>query len=294
MNNKREDRPHIPVLLEEAIEALAVQANKWYVDATLGAGGHTQEILKRGGRVLGIDCDQEILAYVRSIINDNHFVPVYGNFNHLDALARENEVDQVSGILMDLGVSSLQLDTSERGFSFQAQSKLDMRMDQQAEITAAHIVNTFSEDELFALLTLHSQERNARSIARSIVEKRSEKPIETTLELAHLIEGISNSRHDSIHPATKTFQALRMEVNQEMEHLKAALPQALQLLDAGGRLVVIAFHETEDRLVKNFMSQAVTEKKALAITKKPLAASREEIIKNPRSRSARLRIIEKL
>lgn len=216
MNKARQDRPHIPVLLEEVIEALAIKANRWYIDATLGAGGHTQEILNRGGRVLGIDCDQEILAYVRSIINDNHFVPVYGNFDHLATLARENGVDQVSGILMDLGVSSLQLDKPERGFSFNAQSSLDMRMDQQAEITAAHIVNTLSEDELFALLTLISQS-NARSIARALVEKPSEKPIATTLGLATVIESVSGSRHDSIHPATKTFQALRMEVNQEME-----------------------------------------------------------------------------
>jgi 16S rRNA (cytosine1402-N4)-methyltransferase len=276
------------------IDALRVNVNKWYIDATLGAGGHTQEILNRGGYVLGIDCDREILAYVRSIINNNHFVPVHGNFNDLAALASENGVDEVWGILMDLGVSSLQLDTPQRGFSFNAQSDLDMRMNQDASLTAAQIVNTYSEDELFALLTLNSQERNARAIARVIVDKRSDQPIATTLELAQLIESIVPSRHDAIHPATKTFQALRMAVNQEMQRLEFALPQALELLESGGRLAVISFHETEDRLVKHFFTRMVSAKKALAITKKPLVATREEIISNPRSRSARLRVLEKL
>jgi 16S rRNA (cytosine1402-N4)-methyltransferase len=287
-------RPHVPVLLEEVITALHIQANKWYIDATLGAGGHTQAILDQGGWVLGIDQDKEILAYVRSIINNNHFVPVYGNFNHLAALARENGVDEVWGILMDLGVSSLQLDTPERGFSFNAQSALDMRMDQQSTLTAANIVNTYSEDELFALLTLHSQERNARKIAKAIVDQRSEKPITTTRDLAQLIERVVPSRHDAIHPATKTFQALRMAVNQEMERLESALPQAFELLVPGGRLAVISFHETEDRLVKHFFTRTVAHKRALAISKKPLVATREELLQNPRSRSARLRILEKL
>lgn len=289
-----ESRPHIPVLLAEAIEALHVKPDKWYIDATLGAGGHTQAILHQGGWVLGIDQDEEIVTYVRSIINDNHFVPVYGNFNNLNALAKGQGLTEVAGILMDLGVSSLQLDTPKRGFSFSAQARLDMRMDTKTEITAAEIVNTYSEDQLFALLTSNSQERSARKIAHAIVQQREIKPLETTRELATLIEQLIGSRPGSIHPATKTFQALRMEVNQEMEYLKQALPQALGLLEKGGRLAIISFHETEDRIVKYFMSQAVSNKQALAITKKPLSASREEIITNPRSRSAKLRVIEKL
>ena len=260
---------HIPVLLKEVLEALEIKPGEKYIDCTYGGGGHFRGIQKAGGIVLGIDQDPEAKA------------PVQGNFAHLKEIALQAGFDQVAGILFDLGVSSHQLEMDYRGFSFNKEAKLDMRMDQTAGLTAADLINAGSEKELANLFFKYGEERESRKIAKAIVLNR---PIETTNDLAEIILKVSHrSRNDRTHPATRVFQALRIAVNDELASLEEALPQALELLKPGGKLTVISFHSLEDRIVKNFM------KKSLLIR-----PSLEEIKINPRARSGKLRIMEKI
>ncbi len=260
---------HIPVLLNEALEALRVKPGGKYIDCTYGGGGHSRAIEKAGGVVLGIDQDAEAKA------------PVHGNFAHLQQIAQDHGFDPVSGILFDLGVSSHQLETDYRGFSFNKDAPLDMRMDPETQtVTAADLVNAGGESELANLFWRFGEERASRAIAKAIVAKR---PITTTNQLAEIILRVRHkTKADRTHPATRIFQALRIAVNDELAGLETALPQAVELLKPGGRLVVISFHSLEDRIVKKFMQKSTV-----------ITPTDEEVRNNPRSRSAKMRIYEK-
>lgn len=290
---------HRPVLLKEVLEYLAVKKGEKYIDATIGLGGHTAEILARGGKVLGIDIDSEALAAVRERfpkeIQSRQLIIACGNFAEIEYLARERSFTQVAGILYDLGVSSLQLDKPERGFSWRFQGQpLDMRMNSNFAVRAGDLVNGLSEPELTELFTKLGEERLAQVVARKIVAQRKEKPIRTVDELAEIVVSAypSASRFGRIHPATRVFQALRLAVNAELENLTISLPRAVRLLKPGGRILVISFHSLEDRIVKRFGERPSTESLIKALTKKPIGPSVEEVGANPRSRSAKLRVFE--
>lgn len=262
---------HIPVLLNEVVAALEIKPGEKYIDCTFGGGGHFRAIQEAGGIVLGIDQDPEAQA------------PIRGNFAHLKEIADTAGFHPVSGILFDLGVSSHQLETDYRGFSFKrgGLSKLDMRMDQTTGLTAADLINAGSEKELANLFFKYGEERESRKIAKAIVSNR---PVETTNDLAEIILKVSHrGKFDRTHPATRVFQALRIAVNDELNSLETALPQALGLLKPGGKLAVISFHSLEDRIVKNFM------KKSLLIR-----PTEQEIANNPKARSGKLRVMEKI
>ena len=289
---------HIPVLLEETIEALAVEPGGRYIDCTLGAGGHAAAILdcsSPGGQLLGIDADPEAITVARARLEaySNSMLLVNENFVNLKAICIKYDFLPVHGILFDLGLSSLQLSSSGRGFSFQHDAPLDMRLSPSQEVTAADIINTSSEAELARLIETFGEESYSRKIAHYIVQQR---PIKTTFELAQTIEQAIGGRRGRIHPATKTFQALRIAVNQELGHLQLALEQAIDLLGLGGRLVVISYHSLEDRIVKHVMRQAAREEKACLrlVNKKVIPPSLAEIQFNPRSRSAKLRAAERI
>ncbi|HNP71052.1 MAG TPA: 16S rRNA (cytosine(1402)-N(4))-methyltransferase RsmH, partial [Kouleothrix sp.] len=253
------------------------------------------------GRLLGLDADPAALAAARArlAIYSGRTTLVHGNFREIGRLAREHGFAAVDGILLDLGVSSYQLDTPERGFSFAADAPLDMRLDPTQGETAADLVNEMPEAELADLIFNYGEERGARRVARLVAEARRKRPITSTAELAGLVERALGGRHGKIHPATRTFQALRIAVNRELESLETALPQAIELLAPGGRIAVIAFHSLEDRIAKLFFraesGYGGSERNQLAIvTKKPIVAAADEARSNPRSRSAKLRIAEKL
>ena len=288
---------HTPVLLEETIEALAVQPGGRYIDCTLGAGGHAAAILDRslpGGQLLGIDADPEAIkvAGARLEAYSNSTLLINQNFVNLKAIGIKYHFFPVHGILFDLGLSSLQLNSSGRGFSFQRDEPLDMRLNPGQQVTAADIVNTSSEAELARLIKTFGEESHSYKIAHCIVQQR---PIETTLRLAQTIEQAIGGRRGRIHPATKTFQALRIAVNREFEHLQSALEQAIDLLGFGGRLVVISYHSLDDRIVKRFMQQQSREKAYLRlVNKKVITPSLAEVQLNPRSRSAKLRAAERI
>ena len=288
---------HQPVLLNEAIKLLNIKKERKYIDATVGGGGHAEAVLKTGGRVLGIDWDPEAVRYAKEYLKkacpDTSWKITRGNFANLEEIANKEGFGKVSGILFDLGVSSYQLKTSERGFSFQKDASLDMRMDPRLAITAADLLKVLSKKQLNVLFTRFAQEKRARAIADAIVRARRIKPIETTKELVDLVTSVYGGKRKirAIHPATKVFLALRIVVNSELENLKVVLSQALDLLKPNGRLVVISFHESEDRIVKRFLKN---EKKIQILTKKPITPSEEEIRINPRSRSAKLRVGEKI
>lgn len=290
---------HIPVLLQEAIDGLDVKPDNQYIDTTIGGGGHTREILNKKGKVLGIDTDPEALEYVgenfQLPISNNQLKLAHGNFAHLKEIAQQNGLTKTAGILFDLGVSSHELEKEERGFSFNTDAALDMRMDPALKVTAADLVNGLNEGELYELFNKYGEEFHSRAIARAIVRARTLKPIKTCNELAGIILRVrGRARGDRTHPATRVFQALRIAVNDELNSLKDALPQALEILDKKGRLVILSFHSLEDRIVKNFFK----EQKKLGIlnilTKKPIVPGEEEIEENPRARSAKLRIAEKI
>lgn len=302
---------HTPVLAAEAHEALAPRPGGVYVDGTLGGGGHALATLlaaQPGGRLLGIDADPAALAAARERLLAGgapvtSFSLHHGRFGDLAAIARANAVDAADGILLDLGVSSHQFDTPERGFSFSADGPLDMRLDPTRGPTAAELVNTLPETTLADLIFRFGEERGSRRIARLIVERRAQAPITTTAELAAIVaRAIGRGGRDKIHPATRTFQALRIAVNGELEQLEAALPQAVELLRPGGRLAVISFHSLEDRIVKLFFraesgyggSANERTPRLRILTRKPLEASEAELAVNPRARSAKLRAAERI
>jgi len=302
---------HTPVLLQETIGALAVQAGGRYIDCTLGGGGHAAAILERsspGGQLLGIDADPEAIKVAEARLETyaGSTLLVNENFVNLQAICLKYNFYPVHGILFDLGLSSLQLNGDGRGFSFQHDASLDMRFSPSQEVTAADIINLSSEAELAHLIKTYGEEGYGHKIARLIVQER---PVETTLQLARIIEQAMGHRRGRIHPATRTFQALRIAVNHELEHLEAALKQAIELLGFDGRLVVISYHSLEDRIVKQFMKQESKDcicppgtpvcvcghtARLRLITKKVITPSLGEIRLNPRSRSARLRAAERL
>lgn len=283
---------HVPVLLEEVLEHLGIQPDGIYLDATVGLGGHAGAILKclgREGRLIGLDQDEEALAEAAKKIGEERVTLLKGNFEEMSGLLRSLEIGWVNGILMDLGVSSLQLMSGSRGFSFNSDAPLDMRMDAASELTAAGIVNHYPEKQLADLIFDLGQERRSRRIARAIVRAR---PLATCRQLADLI-GSVNPRRGRLHPATRTFQALRMAVNRELVVLEKGLRQAVSLLRPGGRLCVISYHSGEDRIVKETFR--ILKGRLLAIlTPKPVVPSRREVDSNPRSRSAKLRVAERL
>lgn len=283
---------HTPVLYHEVLQGLMVKPGGQYIDATLGAGGHAAGILETAGpqaQLLGIDLDPQMLEIARK--NLAHFpgqtTLVQGNFRDLASIAGENGVRSVDGILFDLGVSGVQLEARERGFSFLREGPLDMRFSPQHEDTAAELINHLSEKELADLIWEYGEERRSRSIARAILRHR---PIKTTTQLAEIVAR-AVGRRGRIHPATRTFQALRIVVNAELSSLAEAMPQAVDILSPGGRLVMISFHSLEDRMVKNFLRQ---EPRLEVLTRKPIQASRQEIHSNPRSRSAKMRIGQRI
>jgi 16S rRNA (cytosine1402-N4)-methyltransferase len=291
---------HTPVLPDEVVAGLAPRRGGCYLDATLGGGGHAAALLAASapdGRLLGIDADPAALAAASARLSPfaGRVTLAHGNFRDLAAIVRAHGFTVFDGILFDLGVSSHQLDTPERGFSFQVDAPLDMRLDPTSGLTAADLVNETPEGELADMLYTYGEEHAARRIARFIAEARRKRRIATTGELAAIVSRALGGRRGRIHPATRTFQALRIAVNDELGSLEAALPQAAALLAPGGRLAVIAFHSLEDRIVKQFFraEAAGTAPRLRVVTRKPLVAGEDEQRRNPRSRSAKLRIAER-
>jgi len=302
---------HTSVLLKEVLGALTPRAGETFVDGTLGGGGHAEALLEAGAQVIGLDQDADALDFAKE--NRLHrfgerFHPVRANFSRLGEVLDELHIAQVDGVLLDLGVSSWQLDTAERGFSFQREGPLDMRMDREGALTAADIVNTAEADELARIFREYGEEPNARRIAARLVSARGAARFETTMQLALAVEEII-PRRGRIHPATRVFQALRIAVNREMEVLGSVLLQAAARLSPGGRMAVITFHSLEDRMVKEFFKLRSTAELDRpewpaprpnpdyifhALTRKPVIASAEEQQRNPRSRSAKLRAVRKI
>ncbi len=300
---------HIPVLIEEATRALAVQPGGRYIDCTLGAGGHAAAILEKsspGGQLLGIDADLEAIKTARHnlIKYSDSVLLVNDNFVNLKAICYKYDYLPVHGIILDLGLSSLQLESETRGFSFQRSAPLDMRFNSNQELTAGYIINSYPEIELANLLRTYGEESRSRQIARHIIKER---PIKNTLELVKTIEQVTGPKRGKIHPATRTFQALRIAVNRELENLESTLKQAVDLLGYEGRLVVISYHSLEDRIVKQFFKQESTDcicppstpvcicghsASLKLVNKRVITPSLSEVQSNPRSRSARLRAAE--
>ena len=295
---------HVPVLLKEVMDALAVRPGGRYVDGTLGRAGHTKEIIARGGMVLGIDRDEQAIREIGEVAG---LTAVRGRHGDLKEIANEKGWSEVDGILLDLGVSSPQLDEAGRGFSFLREGPLDMRMDRSSGLSAADIVNGESAERLEEIFRELGEEPQARRIAKALVKEREKRKFETTVEFADFVERIVG-RRGAHHPATRVFQALRMEVNDEIGELERALEGGLGLLKSGGRFAVITFESLTDRIVKRFFAKHVgrmvslqqggerwegEEPRMIAVTGKVVVASEEEADLNPRSRSAKLRAAEK-
>lgn len=307
---------HAPVMHKEVLEHLAIRPKGTYVDGTLGGGGHASgicEALSWDGHFIGIDQDPAAIAASEKRLASTTCRKsiIRGNYSDIRQILLNLSVDSVDGILLDLGVSSFQLDTPERGFSYMSDAPLDMRMDPDSRISADQIVNEYDEERLRTIIKEYGEERFAGRIARRIAEARSHKRIESTVELADIIKAAipAAARREGPHPAKRTFQAIRIEVNEELWHLKQALSDATDMLASGGRLAVITFHSLEDRIVKQHIVQRLNpctcppglpvcvcgEKSDIKkITGKPLEATPEEVEQNPRARSAKLRVIEKL
>lgn len=295
---------HLPVLAKESMEALNLQAAGTYVDTTFGGGGHAKIILQQlgdKGRLLGFDQDEDA---VQNALPDKRFTFVQSNFRHLKRFLKLHGVKAVDGILADLGVSSHQFDEATRGFSYRFEAQLDMRMNQEDERTAADILNTYSVEELQRVFSEYGEVRNSRTLAQRIVEERHSRPIQTVNDLLTIMEPLI--RGQRLRYLSQVFQALRVEVNDEMGALREMLEQSLELLQPGGRLVVITYHSLEDRIVKNFFKTGNTEGEVKSdfygnifrpfkvITKNPIEPSEAEIAANPRARSAKLRVAEKV
>ena len=305
------DSPHNPVLYKEIIHALQPHSGGRYVDGTLGAGGHARGIVEASapdGQLLGLDVDPQALAIARETLApyEQRVHLAQASYTSLSAQLKQLGWETVDGIVLDLGASSMQFDTPERGFSFMQDAPLDMRFGPHAPQTAADLVNKLTERELADLIYQYGEDRDSRKIARAIVNKR---PLHTTRELVAAIESVSPRRGDRVHPATRTFQALRIAVNEELASIESVLPQAVSALGVGGRLAVISFHSLEDRIVKDFFREQSKELKnppyeriyeverdavVKEVNRKPIVPSEEETKENPRARSAKLRIVEKL
>ena len=306
---------HVSVLLNECIEGLNIKENGIYVDGTLGGAGHSSEILKRlsnEGRLIGIDQDTDALKAAKERLKDYSNVTfVHSNFSNIENVLNNLNIDGVDGILMDLGVSSYQLDEGERGFSYMKDAPLDMRMNRENDFSAYNVVNEYSEEDLYRIIRDYGEEKFAKRIASFIVENRQEKNIETTLELVEIIKNAipAKARREGPHPAKRTFQAIRIEVNSELSILNKTIEDGVEKLNKGGRMAIITFHSLEDRIVKNkFRDLAVScrcpkefpvcvcgeKAKVKIISRKAIEPTKEEVEVNPRSRSAKLRVIEKL
>lgn len=295
---------HIPVMPKEAIELLSINKNGIYVDGTLGGGGHSEKILEKlgdKGKLIGIDQDFEAITAAKKRLSKfkDKIIFVQDNFKNLDLILDNLKILKVDGIILDLGVSSYQVDNPKRGFSFKKETDavLDMRMDQKQKLTAFDVVNYYSQEDLKSIFFELGEERYAPQIARAIVIRRQEKPIKAANDLLDVIRGATPpkyrfSRHG--HFAAKIFRALRMEVNHELDVLHQVLPQAVDKLKKGGRLIVISFHSLEDRIVKHFFRDKKNEGIIEVLTKKPLVPTYQEIRLNPRAESAKLRAIEKI
>lgn len=302
--NETEQTYHVPVLLQESICGLNLQDGGIYVDVTFGGGGHSREILRRMGkksRLFSFDQDEDA---ERNIVDDSRFTFVRSNFRYLRNFLRYYGVEEVDGILADLGVSSHHFDDSERGFSFRFDGKLDMRMNRRAGMTAADVVNTYDEERLADVFYLYGELKNSRKLANVLVKARARKPFDTIGDFLEVVKPLYGREREKKELA-KVFQALRIEVNEEMQALKEMLYAATEALKPGGRLVVITYHSLEDRMVKNLMKTGNIEGKAdqdfygnvktpfRLINNKVIVPANEEILRNPRSRSAKLRIAEK-
>lgn len=304
---------HVSVLLDECIESLNIREDKTYVDCTLGGTGHTQEILKKlkGGKLIGIDQDTDALKNAEILLKDyENVILVHQNFENIKEIIIENAPAGVDGILMDLGVSSYQLDEGERGFSYMKDAPLDMRMNRDEDLSAYDVVNKYPEEEIYRIIRDYGEEKWAKRVAGFIRKARDEKPIETTLELVDVIKAAipAKARREGPHPAKRTFQAIRIEVNRELSILRQTILDAVDGLNPGGRLAIITFHSLEDRIVKTTYKElqnpcncpknmpCICGKVATVkiLTNKPILPTDEEIEINPRSRSAKLRVLEKL
>lgn len=306
---------HVSVLLNESIEALNIKKDGVYVDCTLGGAGHSKEILKslsNSGVLIGIDQDiNAINAAKEKLKGFNNVVYVHDNFKNISNILQQLNIDKVDGILMDLGVSSYQLDEGERGFSYMQNAPLDMRMNRDNDFSAYDVVNGYSEEEIYRVINEYGEEKFAKRIANFIARNREIKPIETTLELVEIIKAAipAKMRREGPHPAKRTFQAIRIEVNGELKILEKAVEDSILSLKEEGRIAIITFHSLEDRIVKNKFKKlenpctcpkefpvCICNKKPIVkvISRKPVEPSQEEVDVNPRSRSAKLRIAEKI
>ena len=305
---------HKSVLLDEVIESLNIKPDGYYVDGTLGGAGHALEVIKRlkGGRLIGIDQDADAIkaATERLIDYKNRVIIVRDNYVNIEDILKREGIDKVDGIYVDLGVSSYQLDTADRGFTYRFDAPLDMRMDDRNELKASDIVNNYSEAELFHIIRDYGEDRFAKNIAKHIVEYRNKKKIETTFELVDIIKSAIPMKIQVTggHPAKRTFQAIRIELNKELEVLKDSINVMIELLKPGGRLSVITFHSLEDRIVKQAFKKAESpcvcpkkfpvcvcgnKSKGRVITRKAVLPSKEELEENSRAKSAKLRVFEK-
>lgn len=287
---------HIPVLLRETMEMLNVRGNGIYVDATVGLGGHAREILSKigaGGVLVGLDRDDKALQHSSAFLGDDRAHLCKGNFSEIEGILADLNIREADGVLFDLGVSMFQLKDHSRGFSFSSPERLDMRMDASQRLTAWEVVNRYQEKELQRILKEYGEEPFAGKIAKAIVARRKKTYFDTCIELADFISGIYGKRGKT-HPATRTFQALRIEVNKELDELKQGLSAALSVLKPGGRMAVISYHSLEDRIVKNFIRDNSRAGLLRILTKKPVAPSSIEVRGNPSARSAKLRGAEKV
>lgn len=307
---------HVSVLLQETIDGLNVKPDGIYVDGTTGGGGHSYEICKRlgeNGRLICIDQDTEALAAAEKRLEPfaGKVTLVKSNYAQMKEVLKQQGIDKIDGIVLDLGVSSYQLDNAERGFSYREDAPLDMRMDREQTLTARDIVNEYPESELYRVIKEYGEERFAKNIARNICKRRQDKPLETTFELVNVIRSSmpAKARNGKSHPAKRTFQAIRIECNQELEVLRQALGEMVDLLRDGGRISIITFHSLEDRMVKtSFRRQenpctcppdfpvcvCGNKPKGKVITRKPILPSEEECEQNTRSKSAKLRVFERI
>ena len=304
---------HVSVLLREAIDGLDIKKDGIYIDCTAGGGGHSIEILKAGGRLVCFDRDMDAIRAVKKRLAsyEDRYTAVHSNYADFEQALDDLGIDKIDGAIMDLGVSSYQLDEAERGFSYNSDARLDMRMDREAPLSAYEVVNEYDESELARIIFEYGEERFSRRIAQRIVERRSEKPIESTLELSDIIKSAmpAASKAEGHHPAKRTFQAIRIEVNSELSIIAPTIDAIAKRLNKGGRISIITFHSLEDRAVKNAYATlaagctcpkdfpvCVCGKKPQVklVNKKPILPSEKELEYNPRSRSAKLRVAEKI
>lgn len=305
---------HVSIMLKECMQGLNINPNGIYVDGTLGGGGHSFKLLQYldKGRLIGIDQDTDALeaATQRLAIFGEKFTPVHNNYSELKSILETLEIERIDGFLLDLGVSSFQLDEAERGFSYMQDGKLDMRMNQSDEFTAYDVVNGYSASDLNRIIRAYGEENWASRIAEFIVKEREERPIETTYELVDVIKKAipASARKDGPHPAKRTFQAIRIEVNNELGIIEKTIEDAVSVMNKGGRIAIITFHSLEDRIVKSTFKRLATgcvcppefpvcmcglKPQIKLITRKPIVPSETEVEENPRARSAKLRIAEK-